>query len=61
MTEQRKHAILRAATLLTARRILENIDSDKPNMAEGFFIDRAINKAVLVLERIDAKFPTEKC
>jgi len=58
MTEERKHAILFAATLPSARRLIENIESDKPHLNEQYFIDRAIAKAVQVLERIDAKFPT---
>jgi len=58
MTEQRKHAILFAATLLSARRLIENIESDKPHLNEQYFIDRAIAKVVLVLERIDAKYAT---
>ena len=58
MTEARKHAILFAATLLSARRLIENIESDKPHMNEQYFIDRAIAKAVLVLERIVAKYAT---
>lgn len=56
--EQRKHAILFAATLLSARRLIENIESDKPHMNEQYFIDRAIAKAVSVLERIDQKYAT---
>jgi len=39
MTEERKHAILFAATLLCARKLIETIESDKPNMAEQFFIE----------------------
>ena len=34
MTEERKHAILFAATLLSARRLIENIESDKPHLNE---------------------------
>jgi hypothetical protein len=54
MTEERKYAILFAATLLSARRMLENIDSDKPNMAEEFFIERTVIKAARILEVIGA-------
>ncbi len=36
MTEERKYAILFAATLLCARKLIETIESDKPNMAEHF-------------------------
>jgi hypothetical protein len=33
-----------AATLLRARKMIEIMDSDKPNMAKQFFIDRAIQE-----------------
>jgi hypothetical protein len=29
----------------------------KPNMAQGFFMDRAIEDAAFILERIDARWP----
>ena len=58
MTEERKHAILFATILLCARKILETIESDKPNPAEQFFIDRAAQKVGFILERIDKKWPT---
>jgi len=57
MTEERKYAILFAATLLSARRLIENMESDKPHLNEQYFVDKAIDKAALVLERIDRKFP----
>jgi len=57
VTEERKFAILFAATILAARRFID-MDPDKPNMAKGFFVDRAIDDAVFILERIDAKWPT---
>lgn len=57
MTEERKHAILFAATLLCARKLIETMDSDKPNFAEEYFVDRAIQKAAFILERIDRKWP----
>ena len=56
MTEERKLAILLAATLLSARKLLE-MDPDKPNPAKGYFVDRAIDDGVFILERIDKKFP----
>jgi len=56
MTEERKHAILFAATLLCARKLIETIDSDRPNMAKQYFVDRAIEEAEFILERIDKKF-----
>ena len=57
MTEERKFAILFAATILSARKLLD-MDPDKPNMAKGFFVDRAIDDAAFILERIDARWPT---
>jgi hypothetical protein len=57
MTEERKHAILFAATLLCARRLIESMNSDRPDMAKQYFVDRAIYEAEFILERIDKKFP----
>lgn len=57
MTEERKFAILFAATILSARKLLD-MDPDKPSMAKGFFVDHAIEDAVFILERIDARWPT---
>jgi hypothetical protein len=57
MTEERKFAILFAATILAARRLID-MDPDKPSMAKQFFVDRAIDDAVFILERIDARWPT---
>ena len=48
MTEERKFAILFTATILAARRLID-LDPDKPNMAKGFFVDRAIDDAVFSL------------
>jgi hypothetical protein len=58
MTEERKHAILFAATLLCARKIIDSMDSDKPNLAKQFFIDRAIQEVEFILERIDKRWPS---
>jgi hypothetical protein len=52
MTEERKFAIMFAATILAARRLID-LDPDKPNMAKGFFVDRAIEDAAFILERIE--------
>ncbi len=59
MTEERKHAILFAATLLSARKIIESMDSFKPNPGKNFFIDRAIKEAAAILEKIDQRWPAE--
>jgi hypothetical protein len=34
MEEKRKHAILFAAMLLCARKLIESIEADKPNLAK---------------------------
>ena len=59
MTEERKHAILLAATLLSARKIYES-DLYKPNPAKDFYVDRAIVEAANILEKIDKKWPPDK-
>lgn len=59
MTEERKYAILFAATLLCARKLIETIESDKPNLAKQYFVDKAIQEAEFVLERIDKRWPGE--
>jgi len=57
MTEERKHAILFAVTLLCARKLIETMDSDKPNFAKQFFVDKVIDEAAFILERFDRKWP----
>jgi hypothetical protein len=56
MTEERKFAILFAATILAARKLID-MDPNKPNMAKQFYVDRAIEDAAFILERIDSKWP----
>jgi hypothetical protein len=56
MTEERKHAILFAATILCARKLIE-MEPDKPNMAKGYVVDRAIDDAAFILERIEKRWP----
>ena len=53
MTEERKYAVLFAATLLSARRLAENMETDELHLNEQCGIDQAIDKACFVLERID--------
>jgi hypothetical protein len=57
MTEERKHAILFAATLLCARKLIETMESDKPNFAKQYFVDKAVEEASFLLGRIDRKWP----
>jgi hypothetical protein len=51
VTEERKFAILFAAAILV------DMSPNKPNMAKGFFVDRAIDDAAFILERINKKWP----
>lgn len=44
------------ATLLAARKLID-LDPDKPNMAKGYMVDRAIDDAAFILERIDERWP----
>jgi hypothetical protein len=55
MTEERKHAILFAATLLSARKIIDALDSSKPNPEKDFFVEKAIKEATAILEKIDQR------
>ena len=57
MTEERKHAILLAATILSARRIQEGMNSSRPDMSKPHWTDKAIDEAAFILERIDMKWP----
>jgi len=57
MTEDRKYAILFAATLLCARKMIEIMDSDKPNFAKQYFVDKAVDEEAFILERIDHRWP----
>jgi hypothetical protein len=38
--------------------MIEIMDSEKPNFAEQYFADKAIDEAAFVLERIDRKWPS---
>jgi hypothetical protein len=57
VSEKRKFAILFAATILAARKLID-LDPNKPNMSKGYFVDKAIDDAVFILERIDARWPS---
>jgi len=49
VTEERKFAIPFAATILAARKLID-MDPNKPNMAKGYFVDRAIDDAAFIPE-----------
>lgn len=56
MTEERRYAILFAATILCARK-LASLESDRPSPAKICAVERAIDQAKFILERIDSRFP----
>ena len=58
MDEQRKYAILFAATILAARKL--NEIGSKPCPARECAISDAISNAELILKRIDERWPAEK-
>lgn len=64
MTEERKHAILFAATLLAARKLMPILEDETPNMARDFwathYVSRAIDQAARILEKIDERWPAEE-
>jgi hypothetical protein len=35
------------------------MESNKPDMAKEYFVDKAIDNAVFILERIDRRWPAE--
>ena len=57
MDEQRKYAILFAATILAARKLHEI--GDKPCPAREYAISDAITKAEQILQRIDERWPND--
>jgi hypothetical protein len=59
MTDEREHAILFTATLLSARKLI-HMDPNKPSMAKGFIVDTAIDDAAFILEGIDKRWPAEQ-
>ena len=67
MTEERKHAILLATVILTARRLQPLLEADdeacKPNMATEFWaeiaVKRAMERAAHILDLIDEKWPNQ--
>jgi hypothetical protein len=68
MTEERKHAILLATVILTARKLQPLLEADdeacKPNMATEFwtgsYIKKSIERAAHILDLIDEKWPVEE-
>jgi hypothetical protein len=57
MEEQRKHATLFAVTLLCARKLIESIEQDEPNLAQQCLVVQANQEAEFNLERIGKLWP----
>jgi len=57
MTEERKYAILLAATILSARK-LATLETTGPTPAKICAVDNAIEQAKFILQRIDERWPT---
>jgi len=68
MTEERKHAILLATVILTARRLQPLLEEDdkagKPNMALDFWAEvytkKSMERAAHILDLIDEKWPQDQ-
>jgi len=59
MTEERKFAILIAATILSARKLAELDDPDKATPKKVSTVEAAIRHAAYILGEIDKKWSTE--
>jgi hypothetical protein len=57
MTEERKFAILFAATILSARKLAELENPDRPSAKKIATVETAIGHAAHILEEIDRKWP----
>jgi hypothetical protein len=68
MTEERKHAILLATVILTARKLQPLLEEDdivgKPNMGTVFWTEiytkKAMARAAHILDLIDEKWPASE-
>ncbi len=63
MDEQRKHALLSAAALLCARKLLPLMETDDAKPAQEFLTEhfrwRTVEQARRLLEIIDKRWPAE--
>jgi hypothetical protein len=57
VSNERKFAILFAATLLCARKLMDV--EDKPSRAKICTLDKAVRKAAYILGEIDKKWPSK--
>ena len=59
MSEERKHAILFAATILLARKMMPMLETETPDALIEHYQWRAIHQASRLLEKIDERWPAE--
>ena len=59
MTEERKSAILFAATILSARKLAELENPDKPSPKKIATVETAIRQAAYILGEIGKKWPSK--
>jgi hypothetical protein len=57
MSEERKFAILFAATILSARKLAQLEDPDKLSPKKVAVVDTAIRHAAYIMQEIDRKWP----
>lgn len=57
MKEERKHAILFAATVLLARKLMPTLENETPDLEIEHYQWRAIHQASRILDKIDARWP----
>ena len=58
MTEERKHAILTAATILLARKLQPMLETEIENPIIEHYQGRAIHQASRLLDKIDQRWPS---
>ena len=56
MSEERKFAILIAATILSARKLAESENPDRPSPKKVATVDTAIRHAAYIMDEIDKKW-----
>ena len=59
MTDERKFALLFAATILAARKLANLSDATGPTPAKICAVENAIDQAKFILDRIEARWPAK--
>ncbi len=58
MTDERKYALLSAATILCARKLAATSNTTGPTPAKICAVEDAIDQAKFILDRIEARWPS---